>query len=561
MLNSLVELSGGVILQRGEDAKIKRGAGYLFHCTCVYVLAPLMVALCAQHIAAQDKASAYRQTLLLIQKQIEAGNFDAARVQISAAAKTYPADGGIENLLGVLEIQQGDKTAARQAFTAAVSHDPHLLGACLNLSRLDMETAATNPAARSEALRLDQKVLSAEPGNDEANYQIATILAWEKNYQRSLDHLQQLSAEARAQVGAEALLCEDSAALGHREETDQAATALSSNPDLAEEDANTCLPALRAAHRADLIVTIFTAAAMHHALSAHGLRILGLAQEAEGKLDQARATLEEAFSADSKSVAILEDLSRVAQTSGDYKGALGYVAHARDLKPEDASLPFEFGSICAKMGLLGESRKAIAEALKLDPGNPDYNFGMGTVVSFSQDPSQALPYLMKYRSARPQDPAGTLRLGETYFRAKDMDSATVWLKPALLHPSTASEAHFYLGRIARQQYRLDDATSELKQSLAIRPDQPDALAELGQIAVTKRDYPKASEYLDRAVKLDPENYGANYGLLLLYARTGDPRQDEQSKRFDGIKKEKDEQNRESMRSLEIRPYRSESNPE
>jgi tetratricopeptide (TPR) repeat protein len=144
-------------------------------------------------------------------------------------------------------------------------------------------------------------------------------------------------------------------------------------------------------------------------------------------------------------------------------------------------------------------------------------------------------------------------LGETYFRAKDLDSATVWLKRALLHPSTASEAHFYLGRIARQQYRLDDATSELKQSLAIRPDQPDALAELGQIAVTKRDYPKASEYLDRAIKLDPENYGANYGLLLLYARTGDPRQDEQSKQFDRIKKEKDEQNRESMRSLEIRP--------
>jgi tetratricopeptide (TPR) repeat protein len=517
------------------------------------VAAALALLGAAHPVTAQEKSVAHHEALLRIQQQIESGNLDAARGQIADALKTYPADGGLENLLGVVEIQQGHKDAARRAFTAAIRHDPRLVGAYLNLSRIDMETAATDPAARSEALRLIEKVLAADPSNDEANYQAATILVWEQNYQRSLEHLQKLSAHARTQVGAQALLCASSAGLGHREETDKVAADLIANPDLTEQDANTCLPALRAARRADLIQALLAAAAMHHPLSPQGLRVLGLAQEAEGKLDQARATLESAFAADSQSVAILEDLSRVAQAAGDYKGALGYVAHARDIKPDDAHLAYEFGSICAKMGLLGESRKAIAEALRLDPENADYNYGMGTVVSFSSDPSQAIPYLMKFQGKRPQDPAGMLMLGEAYYRGKDFDSAKDWLARAAPHSSTAAAAHFYLGGIAHQENRLDDAVAELKQSLALRADQPEVLAELGQISVTKREFPQASDYLGRAIKLDPDNYAANFGLLQLYARTSDPRREQQSKRFDEIKKEKDEQNRETMRSIEVRP--------
>ena len=301
-----------------------------------------------------------------------------------------------------------------------------------------------------------------------------------------------------------------------------------------------------------MIDALLSAAAARQPLSPQGLRTLGLAQEAQGKLDVARATLENAFSADPKSVVLLEDLSRVAQAAGDYKGALGYIAHARDLEPDNAHLVYEFGTICARMGLLGEARKANAEALKLDPENADYNLGMGTIVSFSSDPSQAIPYLMKYQAKRPQDPAGMLILGEAYYRGKDFESATVWLKRAVPHASTAAEARFYLGKIAHQENRLDEAIAELNQSLALRPGQPEALAELGQIAVTRREFSPAADFFDRAIKLDPDNYGANFGLLQLYARTGDPRRDQQSKRFDEIKKQREEQNRETMRSIEIR---------
>lgn len=340
--------------------------------------------------------------------------------------------------------------------------------------------------------------------------------------------------------------------MGGREAASQAADALASNPDLTEQDADACLPALRAARRADLIDAIFAAAGARHPLSAGGLRTLGLAEEAEGKLTEARSTLESAYAAESAAEIVLEDLARVAQEVKDYQGALGYLAHARDLKPDDASLPYEFGAICLRIGLYGESRKALEEAVKLEPENPEYNLGLGTVVSFSEDPSQALPYLNKFHALRPHDVAGILALGAAYFRAKDYDTAVTWLKQAVADPKSARDAYFYLGRIAREEGHSDEAMDDLKQSLTARPDQADVLAEMGQIYVTERNYAQAAVYLNRAVELDKDNYAANFGLLELYARTGDPRRAQQSNRFDEIRNKREQWDRDMMRVLEIR---------
>lgn len=213
------------------------------------------------------------------------------------------------------------------------------------------------------------------------------------------------------------------------------------------------------------------------------------------------------------------------------------------------------------MDLYGEGRKAIAEAVKMAPGDPTYNYEMGTIASMGNDPSEALPYLNKFHSLRPRDKAGILALGIACFRAKDYDSALKWLKQAVPGAATAADAHFFLGRIARQEGHLDEAGREVKQSLSIRPDSADVLAELGQVYLASRDYSQAAPCFDRAIQLDPENYAANFGLLQLYARTGDERRDRQSKRFDEIKDKRDQRDREMMRTIEIRRDPGSDNPQ
>jgi hypothetical protein len=61
----------------------------------------------------QDKGASYRQSVLSIQQEIEANNLDGASALITSVSKEFPSDGGIENLLGVVEIQRGDVSGAR----------------------------------------------------------------------------------------------------------------------------------------------------------------------------------------------------------------------------------------------------------------------------------------------------------------------------------------------------------------------------------------------------------------------------------------------------------------
>jgi tetratricopeptide (TPR) repeat protein len=509
-----------------------------------------------QPAAAQPAAEQYRERVLEIQQHIQQNDLEGARSLIANAKAIFPANGGLENLLGVIEIQEGHPDRAIQEFSAAISHDPGLASAYLNLGRVYMQTAASDKTAKASALRAYTRLLLREPNNAEANYQAATLLMWDKNYERSLEHLNRLSPEDRSRIGAQIVLCADEAALHHASAADKAAAAIVAAPDLTEQDAMEVLPALQAARRADLIESIFAAANEKTALSANGLRILGLAQEGEGKLEVARKTLELAFAQSNSSIPILVDLTRVAKAAKDYQGALGYLAHARDLQPNDASFAYEFGVICLRLSLLGESRKAMGEAVKLSPDNPEYNFGMGTVSSFAQDATQGLPYLEKYHALRPSDPAALLAIGTTYFRAKNFDSASIWLKQAAAHEATSADAHYYLGRIARVQSHLEDAKHELEQANKLNPNRPDILGELGQVFIASHEYGQAKTYLDRAVALDPENYGANFGLLQLYARTGDPRREEQSKRFDDIKSKDEEHYQEMMRIIDVRPESS-----
>jgi tetratricopeptide (TPR) repeat protein len=213
------------------------------------------------------------------------------------------------------------------------------------------------------------------------------------------------------------------------------------------------------------------------------------------------------------------------------------------------------------MGLLAEARKAIAEALRLKPDDARYNLGMGIVVSFSEDPSQSLPYLAKFHALQPKDPQGPLALGEANFRAKDYDTAMTWFHQAVDDERTAADAHYYMGRIARQQGQLEEAAAELKQALALRPGNADTLAELGQVSLAKHDFAPAEAYFEQALRLDADNYAANFGLLQLYARTGDTRREQQAHRFDEVKKIRDERDQQMMRAIEVRPDGAAARPE
>lgn len=507
----------------------------------------------APQLHSQSSTASYRETVEQIQQQIQQGRFTNAQSLVNAALQRFPSNAGLENLLGVIEAERGQIQLARKSFSAAIQHDPKLVGAYLNLGRIEMQNAGNDAAERVEVLRLYQKVLRIDPSNSEANFQAATLLMWDGRYAQSLAHLIKAGASMRGEIRFEALRCADEAGLGHRAATNSAAAAMIANPKLSERDAVFVLPSLRAARRADLIDSLFTAVNARTPLSADGMRVLGLAKEAERKPAEATAALERAFALDGTAVAPLVDLTRIALAGQHYKEALGYLAHARALKPDDAAFAYDYGRICLKLNLLGEARRAMSEAVKLAPNSPEYNFAMGVVASHAQDASAGLPYLKKYHQMRPDDPDGILALGTAYFRDDDYTNATLWLKQAAANKRTAAEAHYYLGRILRQQGQYQEALEHLKQAAALRPDNAAAFAEQGQTYVQMRKYPEAQRQLEHALALDADNYVANFALMQLYAQTRNSKLAAQQKRFNEIKSKNQEQYRDEMRVIEARP--------
>jgi tetratricopeptide (TPR) repeat protein len=522
----------------------------------VTVLSLLMLCLIprGQVLSQQSREKEREQRILQIQQLFGQGDLVGARRLLNEAMKRFPADAGLDNLLGIIEAQEGNYTAAERSFNQAVARERKFTGAYLNLGRLYQEHADVDPQALPKALEVYSRALQYEPDNAEANYQSAALLMRKGAYQASLDHLSRLLAEVQNSAQALSVSCADYAGLGRSERANEMAGRLLAHPDFSEPDVSDILPALTKIRRDDLSVELLEGLRKRRPLSPALARHLGLAYEQTGKLVEARGTLETSVGGDRPSAELLVDLARVAHKQQDYQGALGYLAHARDLEPNSASLHYFFGLVCLDLNLVAEAHTAFDNAVKLEPENPSYNYAMGATSAFRHDPSEAIPYFEKYIRLKPQDARGKLALGAALFRAKRYDAAANALAEAVKVPDTATTARYYLGGIARQEGRLDEAIQELQQSLKANPDYTDALAELGQCYLMKKEYELAGKLLRRALEINPNHYAANFNLLTLYARAKDEREAAQAARFEEVKKLREEKAQEFMRMVEIRPY-------
>ncbi|MFN0084732.1 MAG: tetratricopeptide repeat protein [Blastocatellia bacterium] len=494
--------------------------------------------------------SAKERTILQIQQMMERNDGEGARSAVTGALKRYPGDAGLENLRGILEAQRGDFRAAEQAFTRAVTRSPRFTNAYLNLGRLYQEQAAGSEQALSKALRVYQRLLRHSPDNTEANYQCAVLQQQLGNAQASLLHLQRLPAEHQGGANVLALLSGAYAANGDRARTSDAIERLASHPDLSEPDTIAALPALVKFQREDLALRLLEALDRRGSAGPETQRRLGLLYEQQNRLDRARLTLEKAGP---PTVPLLLDLARVAFQQRDYQGALGYLAHGRDLEPQRAQIHYLFGQTCIRLELVAEAHLAFVKAVELERDNPEYNYAAGAAAAYLRDPSEAVPFFLKYLKLRPNDAQGRLMLGAVYVKNREFDLARAELRAASADQRAAPGAHYYLGRIARQQGALPEAARELQRALELEPRYAAALAELGQCRLQQREYPAAEQALQQALAIDADNYAANFTLLTLYSRTRDPRESAQAARFEQIKQRRSEKEQEFLRAIETRP--------
>jgi tetratricopeptide (TPR) repeat protein len=515
-------------------------------------LAACVLALLAPGLDAH--AAETPETLLReVQKLLESGQLAAAQQKLESAAQQFPDDPRLFNARGIVGAQRGDFQTAEANFRKAVQLAPHYTDALLNLGRLYQQSGGA-ASAIEKAITPYETIVSYEPAHVEANYQLAVLFEAQGSYGKSQTHLARLPEAAQRRAQALSVRCANLAGLGDPT-AGKAAQDLLGAADLSEPDVTAILPTLDRAGRADLAVVLLEGLAGKQLASPASLRQLGLAYERSGKLDNARTSFENAAPGFKDNLGpLLRDLARVAYKQKDYKGALGYLAHARDLAPGDASIHFFFGMACLEAELLLEARVALQKAVDLAPDQPYYNYALGAILSTQRNAGNAVPYLEKFLAMKPGDPRGRLMLGVALYRNADYDKARPELEAAAREDATAPAANYFLGRIALRNNDATQAEQRFQQAIQHAPDYSDAYADLGLAHIRQGDYEAAAKALQKAIEIDPEGYRGNLNLLLLYQRTKDPRQDTQKEKFDRLQKEQEEKMEMVMRTIEVRPY-------
>ena len=447
---------------------------------------------------------------------------------------------------------QGTYAAAERHLRAAIDANPRSEAAYLNLGRFYQEHASDDPAAVRKALSVYAALLKVNSSSAEGLYQAAYLNACIGEWSSSHAALERLPADIRSRPQTLVLLAADLAGSGQSSRALQTAATLIDHPDLTEIDLLGALPALERAKDDELLLRLFRGLDARGLASSASLRQLGLVEGRLGHLDRSREVLERAVQLERGPLSpLLLDLARVAYKQKDYQDALGYLAHARDVDPQNAEVHFFFGLACVELNLGSEAYDSLKKAVALAPGNPFVNYAMGAVAIHRHEPSEAIPYFEAYVRMKPDDPRGRFALGAAKFYSNDFDGARADLHRAAATPGNAAGAHYFLGRIARQLNDLDTARVEIGLALKADPRYPDALAELGLLQTRTGDYEAAERSLSEALAIDRDNYAATVNLAALFARTRDPRREEQNARLADLQQKREAAGQEFLRIVEV----------
>ncbi len=491
--------------------------------------------------------------LLSIQDALQREDFTAASNLIDQALQQHPNNGGVINLRGVLHAQRGQLPAARQDFAEAVRLDPALTPAWQNLARACQMEAEHDASAAKCALASWQHVLHSKPDDPEANLSLAVLDERQAQFAESLQHVDHLPSEAGVQLPALILRCADLTGLGKITEANAAAARLARAREFSEADFIGVQNAFEDPKAAPVVVTLVESLDARRAAGLISLRRLTIAYEQLNRPLDARKTLERVAMLDPRNTAHLLELARLADSAGDHQGALGYLAHARDLAPDNARIHFLFAKIAMEMDLPVQARASLDRALALDPKNPAYDYAMGFVILNTRDAATAAAYFQKFVNAKPENVKGHYALGVAYFAGGDYPKARAEMLRVEGQPEVSGGPEYFLGCMARREGDLDAAAAHLRKSIQLLPKFAESHTELARIFMTQGNLPAAKAQLDQAVALQPDTFEGNMQLLVVYRRMHDPRAEKQAALVKQLDEQRSKRAELMLRMIEARP--------
>ena len=190
------------------------------------------------------------------------------------------------------------------------------------------------------------------------------------------------------------------------------------------------------------------------------------------------------------------------------------------LPPTDIDTAYLLGVCYLKTQQLEKARAAFARMFSVLPGSATAHLLFAQMMVRQHLEEKAIPELEKAIALDPRFPMVHFLLGEIYlFKSNPQVALEEFQKELQINPSVWL-VYWRLGDAYARLERYAEAERALKQAIWLNETFTGPYVLLGQIGLKKGDLELAVGFLERALKMDPNNYYAHYFLGQAYQKLG-----------------------------------------
>jgi predicted O-linked N-acetylglucosamine transferase (SPINDLY family) len=261
------------------------------------------------------------------------------------------------------------------------------------------------------------------------------------------------------------------------------------------------------------------------------LNNLGIALAQWGRPDEAVARLREAIRSRPDHAGAWNNLGLVLMRQGRASEALTHYERALEIQPDYAEAHNNRGNCLRSLGRPQEAAAAYDQALRAAPQYAEAHYNLANLLA---DQGQADEAIARYRNVlamRPGYAEAHNNLGNVLRDLGRLDEADACYRQALRHKPDFAEAYHNLGNIFRARQQLSEAASHYQQALRLRSHFVEARTELAGTLFAQARARKEAGQPDEAfalyqqvLQLQPDNAEAHNNLANIHKAQGRPAQ-------------------------------------
>ena len=212
-------------------------------------------------------------------------------------------------------------------------------------------------------------------------------------------------------------------------------------------------------------------------------------------------------------------LGKLYGDQGDRTKALAALQRALALGDE-AIAHYYLGNLYASQGSYQQAISHYQQAIERRSDYEQAYINLAGVYARQTEYSTAIQVLTRGVAALPSSAELKFRLGWNYSVQGRHAAAVEQFQQVIRLDPQRHQAYDFIARMYMAQEKREETQQLLQQALAAHPDASALLARLGVLLLDAGNPVQASEYLERAIREDPDHAEAYYSLGQAYLRTG-----------------------------------------